>query len=79
MDYEKETVTKLTEAFVGRKITGVRFMSTKEMADLDWSYRPIIIELEGGGFLFSLADDEGNNGGALATHLGDLPTVGVLR
>ena len=52
--------------FVGRVITSVRMMSSKEALDVyGWDYQPIVITLNDNTELIPQSDDEGNNAGAL--------------
>ena len=52
----------------GRRITGIKYMSTKEADEFGWYKRPIIIILDDGTEIYPQMDDEGNDGGALACH-----------
>ena len=82
---EKEYVKKLNSALRGRKILSVEYMSKKETKANYWHNSPIIIELENKGgnplFLIPMADDEGNDGGAISTNFSDeeLSTIAVWR
>ena len=40
-----------------------------------WSSRPIEITLSNGVLLVPTQDDEGNNGGSIATNITELPTI----
>ena len=50
---------------VGRKIKGVRWLTSKEAEQMGWYSRPIVIHLHDGSMIFPSQDDEGNDGGAL--------------
>ena len=51
---------------VGRVITSVRMMSSKEALEVyGWDYQPVVITLDNGTELIPQSDDEGNNAGAL--------------
>ena len=52
----------------GRRITGIKYMSTKEADEFGWYKRPIIIILDDGTEIYPQMDDEGNDGGALAIY-----------
>jgi hypothetical protein len=58
---------KAHSILVGRKIVAVDWLSQDEAHDLGWHSRPIIIKLDDGTIIYPMADDEGNDGGALGT------------
>ena len=58
---------KASKVFLGRKIVKIEWLSDKEMNEMGWYNRPICLLLDDGTWIFPMADDEGNNGGALAT------------
>lgn len=68
----------VAKLLVGRKIVSVRYMTAAEADQCDFHSRPIVIELDNGIALYPMADDEGNDGGALATTAETLPTIGVF-
>ena len=78
-DTEKKWVTDIAKMLVGRTIVKVRYLSEKEMKDLGWYNRPVVLHLDDGNLLFPSMDDEGNDGGALFTNNNDLPTIPVMR
>ena len=51
-------------------------MNDKEIEDIGWHSRPVCMQLDDGTWIFPMADDEGNDGGALA--VGDGETLPVL-
>jgi len=59
---------KAEKDFVGKKIVGVRYMSSKECEDMGWDSCPICLLLDDGTYIFPSRDDEGNDGGALFTN-----------
>lgn len=79
---EMETIKKwekdIQPKLVGRKITGCKYMTEKEMEGLGWNSKALIITLEGGVKLFASADDEGNDAGALFTNIRGLETIPVI-
>lgn len=79
MSYEQEVVDKLRAAIVGKTVKDVGFMRKEDQYDMGWGYRPIVIIFEDGEYVFPMADDEGNEAGALATSVEGCETVGVLR
>lgn len=52
---------------VGRKVKAVSYLTKKEAEEMGWSKRPLVIEFDNGLQIFPMQDDEGNDGGALAT------------
>lgn len=80
-----ETAERLTEIrwnerarymLVGSTITAASYMSQAEADAAGFSHRPLVLELDNGRLLFPMADDEGNDGGALVA---DDFTFPVLR
>ena len=73
----KETWAKKLQSLVGLRITGVRYMTDGECADLCITKAPVVLELGDSTLLWPMADDEGNDGGALGIQRGrttvDLP------
>ena len=66
---------------VGKRITRVEYMSSKEAEDTGWYSCPILIGLEDGSWLVPQSDDEGNNGGVIGVSSKDdykiLPVLGI--
>ena len=56
---------RMAKVLVGKQITAVRYMTSKEANDSGWYKRPLIIELSDGTQIIPLKDDEGNDGGSL--------------
>lgn len=75
---EEDWQKRVAQAFEGRKIVRVRWMTVEEASDFGLSARPCVFYLDDGTNFFPMSDDEGNNGGALSTSLEDLPTVPVF-
>lgn len=50
---------------IGLQITGIRYMSKEECADLYIGSRAIVLTLSNGTLLYPMADDEGNDAGVL--------------
>ena len=76
-DVEKRW-TEIARMLEGRTIVKVRYLSEKEADDLDWYCRPVVMLLDNGEYIFPMADDEGNNGGALATSYDDHGLLPVI-
>lgn len=52
---------------IGKRITGVRYMTQEEANSLYWSKRPLVITLDDGSWFMPSRDDECNDGGSLIT------------
>ena len=79
-DYLRRGYAAAATQLVGRTIKSVLYMDNESADAMGWYSRPIVIELDDGTQLIPMSDDEGNNGGALATSLeGVLGTIGVIR
>tara|TARA_B100000287_G_C20605856_1_gene770035 strand:+ start:669 stop:944 length:276 start_codon:yes stop_codon:yes gene_type:complete len=63
---------------MGRTITNVRYMTDEEQEDFGWYSKSVIIELDNGTGFFPMADDEGNDAGALGTNFKNLDTIPVI-
>ena len=68
--------TKARELLLNKKIVKVRYLSDEECSDLMWTNKPVSFMLEDETWIIPMADDEGNNGGALA--IGETETLPVL-
>ena len=62
----------------GKTIKAVRYMSQEEKEQYMWDSRPLAIFFTDGSFIFPMADDEGNDGGALCTSSKELPVIPVM-
>ena len=74
--------TKTKKFLVGKTIENARYLTKEELIDCfgDDSYKvPLVIEFTDGSWIFTMSDDEGNNGGALATSDEAIPTIPVTR
>ena len=58
---------KAEECFIDKKIVAIEWMSTDELDEMMWNKAPICLKLDDGTYIFPLADDEGNDGGALGS------------
>ena len=63
----------------GKRIAQVRYMTEKEAQDFGWYKRPLVIIFEGGGYIIPMADDEGNDGGAMSTSNDKIPVIPVMH
>ena len=75
---EEYWTDKISKNLIGRKITKIMYMDKEEMEDNLWHKRPVSIELDGKYWLVPMMDDEGNDGGAIATTFNDLGTIPVI-
>ena len=75
----KFMVKDLTQMLKGRKVEEIRWFSNKECLDAGWNHRPVEIILEGGISFVPMADDEGNNGGAISTNIPCMETLYVTE
>lgn len=80
--YQEEIVKTWTDKakdfLVGKTILSVRYMNDKEMENLMWSKKPIIIKFTDGSYIIPQRDDEGNDGGALFTSDDDIDVIPVI-
>ena len=85
-DHWHEVATKM---LVGRRVARVRYMTKKEAEEMGWACRPLMIQLnpmdepdpeadEEAVVIIPMRDDEGNDGGALATSDKENSTLPVL-
>lgn len=63
---------------VGKKIVAVRYMTEKEIENNMWYKRGIVLQLDDRNIIYPMADDEGNDSGAMGTSFKDYPTIPVL-
>ena len=68
----------ITKYLVGRKIVKVEYISENEMKENMWYKKPIAIQLDGKDWLVPMADDEGNDGGAISTSFKELGIIPVI-
>ena len=62
-------VAKL-KPLVGRTIIGVRHLNADEVRRLGITHHPVCLQLDDGALLWPMADDEGNDAGALFIQAG---------
>lgn len=66
------------QVLVGKTIKAVSYMTDKEMKQMGWDNKPLVIEFTDGTLIFASQDDEGNGAGALFTNIKKLPTIPVI-
>ena len=82
-DYKPETLRKhwtdkVRKALVGKTITNVQYVSDKEAEDSMWYNKPVAIQIDNKYWLVPMSDDEGNDGGAIATTIKGLEVIPVI-
>jgi len=65
MSITKEWTNTAKQVLLGKKITGVRYLTSEEQENLAWYHKCVVITLEDGTLIFPSQDDEGNDAGAL--------------
>ena len=79
--YLGEWTERIKKHLVGRRIVDVEYMTSKEAEKSGWYARPICLLLDNNHWIVPMADDEGNDGGALHYFNPDkdiTETIGVL-
>lgn len=56
---------KFNQMLRGKTIKNVSWLGDKDMEQLMWYKRPVVIEFTDGSFLIPQSDDEGNDGGSM--------------
>jgi hypothetical protein len=80
MSKETEKIwTDKCKVLIGKTVKSVRYMTDEEMEKFGWYSKPLVIQFTDGTYLYSSADDEGNDGGALFTNLKGLDVIPVIR
>ena len=86
MTVRKNWNTIAQNFLVGKTIENARYLSKEEMNECfgEEDYYvgmkvPLVIEFTDGSWIFPMSDDEGNDGGALATSSQEEPTLPVIR
>jgi len=75
---EKKWEERISKHLIGRTITKVEYIGDDEMEDNMWYKKPIAICLDNKDWLIPMADDEGNDGGAISTTFKELGTIPVI-
>ena len=70
---------RISKLLVNRKIVEVRYLNSEEAENFGWSNHPIVMILDNGHWILPMQDDEGNNGGAMATSFEEEPTIPVIN
>ena len=69
---------KISSELVGKTIAKIEYLSPKEGEEMMWYKLPLAIIFTDGSWIFPMADDEGNDGGPLATSIEGLETIPVM-
>ena len=75
---KQQWASEVSDKLVGRKIVAARYITAEEVKALGWMSSAILLTLDDGTMLFPQSDDEGNNAGAIATTIEDLPVIPVI-
>ena len=84
MNIRKNWNTIAQKFLVGKTIENARYLSKEEMnecfgeEDYGGMKVPLVIEFTDGSWIFPMSDNEGNDGGALATSSQEEPTLPVI-
>jgi len=70
---------RIAKCLVGRKIVEIRYLSKEESENCGFYNLPLVLILDNGEWLMPMRDDEGNDGGAMATSYKNLSTIPVMR
>ncbi len=70
---------RIAKSLVGRKIVDIRYLSAEEADSCGFYNQPICLFLDNGEWIMPMKDDEGNDGGAMATSYKKLSTIPVMR
>ena len=65
-DAQKHWTKKAEGLLLNKKIVKVKWLTKEEAEENGWYSRPVAFQLNDGNWVFPMADDEGNDGGALA-------------
>ena len=77
-EVEKYWTDEAINKLVGKKITKVQYLSKEDQEIWGFYERPLIIVFDDGSWIMPMSDDEGNDGGALATSFNKLSTIPVI-
>ena len=77
-EVEKYWTDEAINKLVGKKITKVQYLSKEDQEIWGFYERPLIIVFDYGSWIMPMSDDEGNDGGALATSFNKLSTIPVI-
>ena len=78
MSIQEKWEGEISTALVGRTIVKVEYLTQEEADKNCWYKRPIALVLDDGNWLIPMSDDEGNDGGAIATSFKELDTIPVM-
>ena len=68
----------ISKFLVGKTIKKIEYLTEQEAEAMGWNQIPLVIIFDDNSYIFPMADDEGNNGGAIATSSKELPTIPVM-
>jgi len=67
-----------TQAFEGKVVKRIIWLSDKESEEMMWDSKAPVIEFTDGSWIMASSDDEGNSAGALFTSSKEIPTIPVM-
>ncbi len=70
---------ELQNVWLVGKIVDIRYLSAEEADSCGFYNQPICLFLDNGEWIMPMKDDEGNDGGAMATSYKKLSTIPVMR
>ena len=73
----KKWEKKISSNLLGKTIANIEYLTEKEGRDNGWNQLPLVIIFTDGSWLLPMADDEGNNGGALFTSAKEMNVIPV--
>jgi sucrose-6-phosphate hydrolase SacC (GH32 family) len=62
---ESQWFKKASSDLVGKKITGIRYLTEDEQENMGWYSKSVVIELDDSTVMYPSQDDEGNDAGAI--------------
>jgi hypothetical protein len=65
---EQQWTEKANKQLKGRTIVAVRYLTDKEIENMGWEQKCLVLQLDDGNLIFPSMDDEGNGPGSLFTN-----------
>jgi hypothetical protein len=75
---QKELLKLIGKHLIGKKIVRVRYMDAKEVKDNEWYKSGIVLVLNDGNIIYPIANNEGNDAGAMGTSFEGMETIGTF-
>ena len=77
-DMTKKWADRFSIVLVGKTIKSVRYLYTVERRDMGWYNKSLVIFFTDGTYMYSSADNEGNDAGAYFTSIRDMEVIPIL-